>query len=89
MGIVAIYTNKRVKYLATDTNNTRTISSTGLPAAYLKGIVINLPTERSTQVLLQVGWMTEVKSSHGIKLVPTKFNSLIIEPLVRDNIYQD
>ncbi|OMJ30151.1 hypothetical protein AYI69_g306, partial [Smittium culicis] len=32
--------------------------SAGLPAAYLKGNGINLPTERSTQALLQVGWIT-------------------------------
>ncbi|OMJ15516.1 hypothetical protein AYI69_g8167 [Smittium culicis] len=51
-------------------------SSAGLPAAYLKGNGINIPTERSTQALLQVGWMTEVTSSHGIKLVLTKLNSL-------------
>ncbi|OMJ18449.1 hypothetical protein AYI69_g7012 [Smittium culicis] len=48
----------------------------GLPAAYLMGNEINLPTERFTQALLQVGWMTEVTRSHGIKLVLKKSNLL-------------
>ncbi|OMJ18585.1 hypothetical protein AYI69_g6949 [Smittium culicis] len=54
-----------------------------LPAAYLKGNGINFPTERSTQELLQVGWMTEVTSSHGIKLVNKIEFFEIIELLVK------
>ncbi|OMJ16416.1 hypothetical protein AYI69_g7845 [Smittium culicis] len=54
--------------------NTRMLinSSVGLPAAYLKVNGINLPTERSTQTLLQVGWMSEVKSSLGIVIICSK-----------------
>ncbi|OLY85774.1 hypothetical protein AYI68_g25 [Smittium mucronatum] len=36
----------------------------------------NLPTERSPQALLQVGWMTEVTCSHELSSLSTNNSSL-------------